>query len=256
MAQTRHLSAPSASFPVWTVGRLRIAIILTVLILWELIAASGLLYRDVVPSFVRIVAALGELVGHLPFWLNLGVTAWEVFTALFIGGAAGLAAGITLGAVPILAAAFERYLIYLAPTPKIILFPVLIMAFGVGLGSKIAMGALSCFFPIAISVATGMRQVDGGLIKVGKSFRLSSWQMLMKVYLPAIRIPTTNGIRLGFGVAIIGVLLSETKLSNQGLGYLIIQSYARFDMPQMYALLLIAFALAIAGNALFSRVTR
>lgn len=255
MAQTRQMiGAPS--WPGWTVGRLRVAIVMTALIVWELIAASGLLFRDVVPSFLRIGAAFGQLLGHLPFWMNLGVTAWEVFAAMLIGGVAGLATGLALGAVPFLAAAFERYLVYLAPTPKIILFPVLIMAFGVGWGSKIAMGAFSCFFPIAISVATGMRQVDQSLIKVGLSLRLSTWQMMTKIYLPAIRTAATNGMRLGFGVAIIGVLLSETKLSNQGLGYLIIQSYARFDMPQMYALLLTAFTLAIVGNNVFSRMTR
>lgn len=75
-------------------------------------------------------------------------------------------------------------------------------------------------------------------------FRLSLWQMTAKVYLPAMRISVLNGMRLGLGVAIVGVLLAETKLSNRGLGYLIIQSYSRFDMPEMYALLFIVFIVA------------
>jgi len=144
---------------------------------------------------------------------------------------------------------------YLGPTPKIIFFPVMIMWFGVGSGSKIAMGALSCFFPIAISTASGMRQIDRVLIRVGRSFRATAWQMVTKIYLPAMRQPVVNGVRLGLGVAIIGTLLAETKLSNRGIGYLIIQAYATFDMPRMYALLIVLFVLAIGANALLGLVS-
>ena len=157
---------------------------------------------------------------------------------------------------PFLAQAFERYLYYLGPTPKIIFFPVMIMWFGVGPASKIAMGAVSAFFPIALSVAAGMRQIDPALIRVGKSFRANAWQMVTKIYLPAMREPIVNGIRLGMGVALIGVLLAETKLSNRGIGFLIIQAYSLFDMPRMYAMLIVLFVLAIGANALVGRIGR
>ena len=91
----------------------------------------------------------------------------------------------------------------------------MIMWFGVGPESKVAMGTLSCFFPIALSVAAGMRQIDKVLIRVGESFRATTWQMVAKIYLPAMRQPIVNGVRLGLGVALIGTLLAETKLSNR-----------------------------------------
>jgi len=130
------------------------------------------------------------------------------------------------------------------------------MWFGVGAGSKIAMGVVSCFFPVAISAAAGMREIDRTLIRVGRSFRASTWDMVTKVYLPAMRAPILNGIRLGLGVAIIGTLLAETKLSNRGLGYLVMQAYATFDMPRMYALLIVLFVLSIGVNALIGRLGR
>ena len=99
-----------------------------------------------------------------------------------------------------------------------------------------------------------MRQIDRVLIRVGQSFRASTWQMVTKIYLPAMREPIVNGVRLGLGVAIIGTLLAETKLSNRGIGYLIIQAYATFDMPRMYALLIVLFVLAIGANALIGRL--
>jgi ABC-type nitrate/sulfonate/bicarbonate transport system permease component len=78
--------------------------------------------------------------------------------------------------------------------------------------------------------------------------------MAMKVYLPAMRHPIINGVRLGLGVALIGTLLAETKLSNRGIGFLIIQAYSLFDMPRMYAMLIVLFVLAIGANAIVGRL--
>jgi NitT/TauT family transport system permease protein len=236
------------------VALLRVVIVTVVLMAWEALAASGWLFRDVVPSLTAIGRAIVRLLAHPDFYGNLGITAWEIAVGLAIGGACGLAAGILLGANRFLSRAYESLIYYLGPTPKIIFFPVMIMWFGVGSGSKIAMGAVSCFFPIAISTASGMRQIDRVLIRVGQSFRATTWQMVTKIYLPAMRAPVVNGVRLGLGVAIIGTLLAETKLSNRGLGYLIIQAYATFDMPRMYALLIVLFVLSIGANALIGRL--
>jgi ABC-type nitrate/sulfonate/bicarbonate transport system permease component len=130
------------------------------------------------------------------------------------------------------------------------------MWFGVGPESKVAMGTMSCFFPIVLSVAAGMRQIDKVLIRVGRSFRLNTWQMVTKIYLPAMREPIVNGVRLGMGVALIGTLLAETKLSNKGVGFLIIDAYNTFDMPRMYAVLGVLFVIAIGANALVGRASR
>lgn len=234
------------------VRRVRIAIVMVVLVAWEALSRSGLLYRDVVPSLVAIVDALLSLLMRPDFYANIGVTATEVGVGLAIGGVGGLVTGLVVGGNRFLSRAFEAYLYYLAPTPKIIFFPVMIMLFGVGIGSKIAMAALSCYFPIALSTAAGMRDVDRVLIRVGRSFRATSLQMASKIYLPAMRAPIINGVRLGFGVAVIGTTLAETKLSNQGLGFLVIQAYSLFNMPQMYALLIVVFTVAIGANALLA----
>jgi ABC-type nitrate/sulfonate/bicarbonate transport system permease component len=232
----------------------RIAIILAVLVIWQGLALSGWLYRDVVPRLEIIVAALWKLLSTPEYYVNLWATATEVGMGLVIGGTLGLVVGLVLGANRLMARAFESYLYYLGPTPKIIFFPVMIMWFGVGPGSKVAMGAISCFFPIALSTAAGMRQIDQVLIRVGKSFRASTWQMVTKIYLPAMRHPIINGVRLGLGVCIIGTLLAELKLSNRGIGFLIIQAYSLFDMPRMYAMLIVLFVLAIGVNALVGRL--
>lgn len=250
------MSANTARSDTRQVLLLRVAIVAVALIGWEALAASGWLFRDVVPSLVAIARALVRLLGNPEFYANLATTSGEIGVGLAIGGVCGLAAGIAIGANRFVADAYEALLHYLGPTPKIIFFPVMIMWFGVGPGSKIAMAAISCFFPVAISAASGMRGIDRVLIRVGRSFRARPWQMVTKIYLPAMRAPVLTGVRLGLGVAIIGTLLAETKLSNRGIGFLIIQAYSTFDMPRMYALLIVLFVLAIGLNALIGRFGR
>ena len=275
MAQTGHLTAAPAAAPtISPVTRLRIALIVAIVVIWEAVAASGLLFRDVVPSLLVIGRALVNILtwpdfklplnlgfGSFDLWIpdfyrHLWVTVYEVATAMVIGGLAGLLVGLVLGANPFLSKAFERFLYYLGPTPKIIFFPIMIMWFGVGPASKVAMGTVSCFFPVVLSVAAGMRQIDNVLIRVGRSFRANTWQMVTKIYLPAMREPIVNGARLGLGVAVIGTLLAETKLSNRGVGFLVINAYSTFDMPRMYALLIVLFVIAIGANALVGRASR
>jgi ABC-type nitrate/sulfonate/bicarbonate transport system permease component len=234
----------------------RIAVAAGFLALWEGLARSGLLFEGVVPKLAVIGRGLAELIATAAFYANLQTTAGEVATALAAGGAAGVLAGLVLGASRFLGRAFEPYLYYLGPTPKIIFFPIMIMWFGTGPGSKVAMGAISCFFPVALGVAAGIRRIDRVLIRVGRSFRAGAVQMAVKIYLPAIRAPVVTSFRLGLGVAIIGVLLAETKLSNRGLGFMVIDAYARFDMPTMYALVIVIFVLAVALNAGLSRLAR
>lgn len=254
MASTAILNR-SASMRPDGVFAIRMAIIVAILVGWQLLALSGLLYQDVVPPLQAVARSLIQLWGSAAFYANLTTTAYEVAVAITLGGVGGMFAGIVLGGNRFMQEAFERYLYYLGPTPKIIFFPIMIMWFGVGPGSKIAMGALSCFFPIALSTAVGMRGIAPILIRVGRGFRASQWQMVTKIYLPAMREPVVNGLRLGFGIALIGVLLAETKLSNQGLGFLVIQRYQRFDMPAMYALIISIFALAVVINILLTRVS-
>lgn len=232
----------------------RAVIVLSVLVIWQLAAISGLFLNEVIPPLPVVGAALVKLLSSREFYVNLWDTVDEIGAGLLIGGLCGLVAGLVFGAHKFIARAFEPYLYYLGPTPKIIFFPVMIMWFGIGAGSKVAMGAVSCFFPIALNVAAGMRQIDPVLIRVGHSFRANPWQMTMKIYLPAMRHPIINGLRLGLGVALIGTLLAETKISNRGIGFMVINAYTSFNMPQLYAILIVLFVLAIGANTLVARL--
>ena len=233
---------------------LRIAALLIILALWEAASRSGLFYRGVLPSLLDIATALVQLLATGSFWMNVGVTVFEIICALSIGGILGIICGVLVGGGRLVRHAYEPALHYLAPTPKIVFLPILIALCGVGPSSKIAMGALSCFFPVALSVASGMAQINPVHLRVGRSFALSRSRILRSVVLPSLVRPLATGLRLGLGVAVIGCLLSEIKLSNRGLGFLAIQYYGQFHIPQMYAVLLVIFAIAGFGNAAAGRI--
>jgi ABC-type nitrate/sulfonate/bicarbonate transport system permease component len=235
--------------------RLQIATVAAAWAVWETLAWSGLLYRDIVPSSFRVLAAMGRLLMSGAFYVHLGTTAYEVLSGFAIGAGAGILLGILFGARPFLGRVMNGYILALAPAPKVIFLPVLMTAFGIGLGSKIAMAALSAFFPTVLSTAAGMARINPTLIKVGRSFNATAAQMVTRIYLPALVLPVISGLRLGLGVAIVGTLIAEIKLANAGLGFIAIQYYEMFRVPEMYAVVVIIFILAAIANHLMTRLS-
>lgn len=234
--------------------RIQIATLLGVWAAWEALARSGLFYRDIVPSSLKVFAALWEHLTEAEFYHHLWVTSYEVLVGFAIGALAGVSLGILFGVRRFLGRVMDGYILALAPAPKVIFLPILMVVFGIGVGSKIAMAALSAFFPVVLSTVAGMLLINPTYIKVGRMFNASAWQMVSKIYLPSLVLPVITGLRLGLGVAIIGTLIAEIKLSNAGLGFLAIQYYEMFRIPDMYAVIIVIFALAMGANALMSRV--
>lgn len=227
-----------------------------IVLAWEALARSGLLYQDVVPPLESIIRVLIGEVTSARLYANAWVTLMEVIVGMVIATILGVAGGILFGARPFLGRAVEPTLNALATTPKIIFLPIVMLAMGIGVESKIVLGVLSAFFPISISTTAGVRDMRRIYVLVGRMYNLNTWQMVTKIYIPALVNPIVTGMRLGLGVCIIGVLLGEIKLSNAGLGFLAIDYYSMFRIPELYAVLIIIFVLAVGANSLMSRATR
>lgn len=254
----KRLGPPLRPTALWSqnVTVLRVTALVVVFLVWEILARSGLLYKDVVPPLDRIAAALVRLLLDPALYGHALVTGTEVLVGFVIGTVLGVAVGVPLGAIRFFSRAVEPLMEALATAPKSIFLPVAMLALGVGMGSKVAIGALSCVFVVILSTAAGVREIRPILIRVGHSFHLGRWQMFGKIYLPAILPALITGMRLGLGVTIIGVLLAEIKLANTGLGFMAIEFYNQFRTPEMYALLTLIFACSVVLNAALGALER
>ena len=240
-----------------TVFRIRVLTVVCLLVAWEGLAALGameVLYGDVIPSSWKIAVAVWNEFVAADFYRDLFITFAEHIVGFIVGSAIALALGIAMGLNPLLRKAIEPYLNAIGSTPKIIFLPILFLIFGTGIESKMAKGSLSAFFPVVFSTALGMILINPVLLRVGKSFNLSGWQTVTKIYIPAMVNPVITGLRLGMAITVIGVLVAELKFADGGLGFRLGNYYEQFKIAEMYAIIFIIFALAALANVGMTRL--
>ncbi len=232
------------------------ASVLAVWVGWEFFAAFDVYLKDVFPSSFFVLATLGSFLSTSAFYAHASTTMLEIVVAFLIGSSIGVAAGICMGAWRPLGQAAEPYVSALMATPRIIWFPVSLMIFGSGIGSKVALGAMGAFFPAVLYTYAGMLAVRPIYKNVATVFQISPAGMVTKVYIPSILRPVLIGSQIGLGVCITPILLAEMKSSSIGLGHLIMNYYINFQITEMYAVLTFVFVFIVVINFLMTRLIR
>lgn len=238
--------------------KLNLIRVITIFVVWgayELLSHSGLVFQGVVPSSVDVTKSIFSMITDSEFYPHVVRTLTEELAGFGIGTVSGVFIGILFGTMPFLAKMMNPWVLYLAPSPKIIFLPILLLLFGVDMGSKIAISAITAFFPVAIATYTGMLHIKPVYLKVASNFNFSPAQKIAKVYLPALVRPIVASMRLAFGTSFIVTLLAEIKMSNLGLGHLIIQYYEFLEVDKMYAVLILTFIFAMVANGLMGRLS-
>ncbi len=223
------------------------------IVLWEVVGRGDFIY-GLIPTFSDTLVAVWSIATSSTIGRQISISAQEIGVGLGVAVVVGVTVGLGLGSVNYLRKVFEPLITYVAAFPKIVLFPVFLLLFGVGPESKMAMGAVSGFVPIVLNVLVAMRSVDGKYIKMARSLGTTQLQMYTKIYLPGMVYPIIAGIRLGTALAIVGTLLGEIKVSNGGLGWLTHFYLAQFSIPKMYGVLAIIFLGAVAINLVLSLI--
>ncbi len=223
---------------------------------WQAIALSNVFYEGVFPTVDVIFKGVVSEALQGEFYRDLGVTLFEAILGFIAGAFIAIVLSIWLGLKPFARQAIEPYIVALGGTPKIIFLPILFLLFGLGIESKIAKGALSAFFPVAISATHGFLMIRPVLLQVGKSFGITGWQMATKIYLPAMVGPVIIGARLGIAMAIIGVLAAEISYSDIGIGFRLARQSDMFEIGSMYGTIILLFAVAIAINSSITMLQR
>jgi NitT/TauT family transport system permease protein len=196
---------------------------------------------------------LSYLAGLLPtsrFAENAAATAMSFALAFIIACAAGLCIGLWMGAHFLSGAVGEPILVALYSLPKITLYPMILLIFGLGISGKVAFGVLHGILPIALLTMAAIRNISPVLLKAARTLKLSPWQTAASVLLPATLPEVISGLRIGFTVTLLGVLLAEMFASKQGLGFLIINAMSLLQTQEMIAVAIVLFAFAAAANAL------
>lgn len=190
-----------------------------------------------------------DLFSRPAFWPNLQETAKAFGAALAIAVVSGIAIGMALGFSRLAGDVFEPVLVALYSIPKVTLYPILLLVFGLGISAKIAFGAIHGVIPIALFTINAVRNVRPVLIKTGRVLKLSPWRMVWRVLFPAALPEIFTGLRIGFALTMIGTVLGEMFASQRGLGYMLMNAIGlhNVDVIMAITLLLTVFAAAVSA---------
>lgn len=229
---------------------------LAFLALWEAVVRAGLVNPLFTSSPSRIVAAAFEMFADGSIYGHLWVSAKEFFSGFALAIVIGVPLGILMGWYSRVNAVLEPFVSALYATPRIALLPLVVIWFGIGLASKVAIVFLGAIFPILVNTITGVRTIDADFIKVARSFGASDRQMFATVALPSSVPMLLTGLRLGLGHALVGIVVGEMYGATQGLGYLIAVAGARFQTDKVMVGIILIAGLGVALTELLRAIER
>lgn len=229
---------------------------IVLLLLWEALVRFGLLDARFFPAPTSVVV---ELVAMAQSGLLFKHTAYTV-SRMAIGFVLGAVPGVFLGIVMGLSTGIRKFLqpalasIY--PIPKIALFPLAMLIFGLGEPSKWVIVAVAVFFQVLFSTLAGVVNIDKVYLDVAANFRASRWQAYRTIALPAALPYIFTGFQLGVGMSLIVVVIAENFGTEFGLGYVIWHAWQIFEVRDMYVALIMVALLGYLSQLLVLRLER
>jgi NitT/TauT family transport system permease protein len=192
------------------------------------------------------------LLGRASFWPHVQESATAFAAAIAIAVSLGLTIGLALGFGRLAGQVFEPMLVALYSIPKVTLYPILLLTFGLGISAKIAFGALHGFIPIALFTINAVRNVRPILIKTGRALNYGTGDMVWRILIPAALPEIFSGIRIGLSLTLIGTLLGEMFASQRGLGHMLMNAIGlhNVDLIMSITFILIVFAAVVSSTLL------
>jgi NitT/TauT family transport system permease protein len=199
-------------------------------------------------SPLETAALSSRLMVSPEFWPHLEETGVAVVQGLAIAVVCGLALGLTLGAHRLSGEVAEPILVALYSIPKITLYPIILLFFGIGMPAKVAFGAIHGIIPIAIFSMGAVRNINPVYLRTARTLRLGPWALARTILFPAAIPEIFTGLRVGFALTLVGTLMGEMFGSQRGLGYLLMQAMGTHDMATIMSvtLLLVLFSVVVS----------
>jgi len=221
---------------------------------WFWVTKTGSVSRVFLPPPDQVWAAFVKLIETGQFWSPLLVTLGTIAKAYAIAVVTGVLVGYLVTRSRFLTDVFEPIVAGIFSIPITLFFPLFILFFGIGTGSKVAYGAVYGFFPVALNTIAGLSGVSPHYLRAARSMGLSRWGAFRHVLMPSAFPVIVNGLRIGFFIAFASVLGGETLSSAAGIGRNIALSAELMESARMYAWIVFVILTAITLNVLVSQV--
>ncbi|MBB4006906.1 ABC transporter permease [Allorhizobium taibaishanense] len=227
----------------------------SILVLWELLVTWGLVGGRLVPPPSRVLrviyalAASGELLSHI------SVTLARVLSGFALGAVSGTLFGAATGYSARFARLLDPTLQALRAIPSIAWVPLFILWFGIFEASKVSLIAVGVFFPVYLGVSGALANVDRRIVEVGRIFRLSGFELIRRILLPAVLPDYAMALRAGLGLGWMFVVAAEFMGASEGLGYLLVDGQQLGKPDQIMAAILIFAVIGKATDTLLILLT-
>lgn len=232
-----------------------LALIAGILALWQIFFWIGGA-NAISPPLETVRYAVVNLLGSSMFWPHLLETTKAFVVAFLIAGGAGIAVGCLLGMNRTAGDVASPMLVSLYSVPKVTLYPVILLIFGIGLPAKIVFGALHGFVPVAIFAMNGVRNIAPVFLKTAKVLRMTRWSIVRRLVLPGVLPEIFTGLRVGFALSLLGTLLGEMFGSQRGVGYLLMNAIGLHNMLMITSLVLMLAVFSVSVNSILLWVDR
>jgi NitT/TauT family transport system permease protein len=247
---------------VWQTGLLA-----ALLAFWHLMTAPGLMAPFMFDNDTQAAFFFGEplkvavrvwawFVTDADIYQHLGVTLTETLMAFVVGAGLGLGGGLWLALAPMASAIAEPYIKAMNAMPRIILAPIFSVWFGLGMGSKVALGVTLVFFIVFFNVYQGVKEVSPVVLANARMLGADARQLLRHVYLPSATSWVFSSLHTSVGLAFVGAVVGEYLGSSQGVGYLILQAEGSFDINTVMAGIVVLTIFALVLDSLVGRVEK
>jgi sulfonate transport system permease protein len=234
----------------------QVALASAVLVAWEWGAASRLLDPFFFSRPSEIVLRVAQWTGTGAIWVHLSTTFTEAILSFVIGGFLGVLLGFTLAGLPILAALLEPYIRIANALPRVVLAPIFLLWFGLGIWSKVALGVTVVFFIVFFNTYRGIREVDRAMIDNARMLGATQSQLARHVLIPSALTWIFSSLHISIGMAIIAVVVGEYLGASRGIGYLIAQAEGVFDTTGVFAGMAVLATGVLVVGGLVGRLER
>jgi NitT/TauT family transport system permease protein len=223
-----------------------IGLLLAVLAAWWLITVTGLVKPYLVPSPGATLRTIIDKSGYI--WQHSWVTTYETLLGFAIAVTIGIAAAVIMVYSTTVEKTLYPILLFAQVIPKIAIAPLFIVWLGFGLAPKVVVAVLVAFFPVVISMVTGLKAVDPEMIELSATMGAGPLQTFAKIRFPASLPYLFAGLKVAVTLAVTGAVVGEFVGANEGLGYVILQANGNLDTPMLFAGLLV---MSVIGIVLF-----